>query len=79
MSEARGGAVHIILSGPVMTTAVDMVHEHSSADMPQIFRNPSLAPFVPLMTLRCSLMELENPGGDAASGVSDPTMPGCCG
>jgi hypothetical protein len=24
-------------------------------------------------------MELENTGGDAASGVSDPTMPGCCG
>ena len=68
----------LILSGSVMTTSVDLVHEHS-VDMPQIFRNPSLAPFVPLMTLRCSLIELENPGGDAASGVSDPTMPGCCG
>ena len=41
-----------------MTTASDMVHEHS-ADMQQIFRNPSLAPFVPLMTHRCSLIELE--------------------
>ena len=68
----------LFLSGSVMTTAFDMVHEHSG-DMPQIFRNPSLAPFVPLMSHMCSLLELENTGGDAASGVSDPPMPGCCG
>ena len=68
----------LFLSGSVMTTAFDMVHEHSG-DMPQISRNPSLAPFVPLMSHRCSLMELENTVGVAASGVSDPPMPGCCG
>ena len=48
----------LFLSGSVMTTAFDMIHEHRD-DMPKIFRNPSLAPFVALMTLRCSLMELE--------------------